>query len=494
MSTMAWQIVAMVVYLAAMVWIGFWGNRQTVDLGDYMLGGRRLPPAVSALSAGAADMSGWLLMGLPGAVYASGLVEAWIGVGLTVGAWFNWKVVAPRLRAYTEIARNSITIPSFFGNRLHDTSGVLRIVTGLIILVYFTFYISSGMVSGGTFFESSFGLPYMWGMLLVAVVTVGYTLVGGFLAVSWTDVVQGLMMLVALVGLPIVGLVHVGGPGAAIAQIRAVDPDLTSLIRGGTVIGIVSALAWGLGYFGQPHILVRLMALSSPAEAGRARRIGIGWMILSYLGAVATALIGVAVYRHDTGRLDNPETVFITLAQLLFHPLIAGFLLAAILAAVMSTISSQLIVTSSALVEDLYRGITHRQLSPTGGVWAGRIGVLAVALVAMALAAGRNDTILGLVAFAWAGFGAGFGPTTLLSLWWRRLTTAGAAAGMIVGAALVFIWDHLGDVYGGIFELYEILPGFCANLVVAVVVSLLTRRPDDAIDAEFARAVELAEA
>ena len=233
------------------------------------------------------------------------------------------------------------------------------------------------------------------------------------------------------------------------------------------------------------------MALSSPTEARRARRIGIDWMVLSYLGAVATALVGVAVYQHDAARLANPETVFITLAQLLFHPLIAGFLLAAILAAIMSTISSQLIVTSSALVEDLYRGVTRRPLTPAKGVWAGRIGVLAVAVVAMALAVGRSDTILGLVAFAWAGFGAGFGPTTLLALWWRRLTTAGAASGMIVGAALVFLWDHLGDTLGGVFTLYELLPGFVANLVVAIVVSLLTHRPNPAIDAEFSRAVEL---
>ena len=491
MSTFAWQVVAMIVYLGAMVAIGFWGNHQTVDLDDYMLGGRRLPPLVSALSAGAADSSGWLLMGLPGAVYASGLVEAWIGIGLTIGAWFNWRIVAPRLRSYTETARNAITIPSFYGNRLHDERGILRIITGLIILVYFTFYISSGMVSGGTFFESSFHLPYLWGMLLVAGVTVLYTLVGGFLAVSWTDVIQGLMMVLALVVLPIVGIIRLGGPGEALAAIRGVDPDLTSLVHGGTLIGVVSALAWGLGYFGQPHILVRLMALSSPTEARRARRIGIGWMVLSYLGAVATALVGVAVYQHDAARLANPETVFITLAQLLFHPLIAGFLLAAILAAIMSTISSQLIVTSSALVEDLYRGVTRRPLTPAKGVWAGRIGVLAVAVVAMALAVGRSDTILGLVAFAWAGFGAGFGPTTLLALWWRRLTTAGAASGTIVGAALVFLWDHLGDTLGGVFTLYELLPGFVANLVVAIVVSLLTHRPNPAIDAEFSRAVEL---
>ncbi|WP_130866547.1 sodium/proline symporter PutP [Acidipropionibacterium timonense] len=492
MSPTQWQAAAIVVYLVAMVVIGFWGHRQTSDLDDYMLGGRRLPAVTSALSAGAADMSGWLLMGLPGAIYLSGLAQAWIAIGLTVGAWTNWKIVAPRLRSYTEVAGDAITLPSFFSNRLHDRSNILRIIAGAIILVFFTFYVSSGMVAGGTFFESSFGVRYLWGMLTVAAVTVAYSLVGGFLGVSWTDVVQGTMMLLALIVLPAVGIAHVGGWSAMVAQIHDVDPNLLHLLTGTTSLGIVSAVVWGLGYFGQPHILVRLMALSSPAEAAKARRIGIGWMLLSCLGAMVTALVGVAVYHHDEHALPNPEGVFIALGQLLFHPFVAGFLLAAILAAIMSTISSQLIVTSSALVEDVYRGITHRSLSPRQGVWLGRAGVLVVAVVATALAVQRSDTILGLVAFAWAGFGAGFGPTTLLTLWWRRLTAAGAAAGMFLGATTVFVWHHLGQTRGGIFTLYEILPGFVVNLVVAVVVSLLTRAPEASVGEEFERAAALA--
>jgi len=481
MSQQTWQAISMVIYLVAMVYIGFVANRKTEDLDDYMLGGRRLTPFVSALSAGAADMSGWLLMGLFGAIYVSGLVEGWIAIGLTVGAWLNWKFVAPRLRTYTEVASNSITIPSYLGARLRDSSNVLRLVAGAIILVFFTFYVSSGMVSGGTFFETSFGMNYGLGMTIVAAVTVLYTLVGGFLAVSWTDVVQGVMMVTALVILPIVGVIHVGGPAELAGAITAVDPQLLNWVSGGTAVGIVSALAWGLGYFGQPHILVRFMALTSAGEAKAARRIG--------LGAGMTALVGIAVYQHDEGRLANPEGVFIALGQLLFHPLLAGFMLAAILAAIMSTVSSQLLVTSSALVEDLYRAFSKRELSPRGGVWLGRFGVLIVSIVAALLAWQRNDTILGLVAFAWAGFGAGFGPTIVLSLYWRRLTAAGATAGMIAGAITVVVWKQLS---GGIFDLYEILPGFLVNLVVAVVISLATPKPGQEIDDEFDRAVELA--
>lgn len=484
----------MVAYLVAMVAIGFWASRRTRDLGDYMLGGRRLGPLVSALSAGASDMSGWLLMGLPGAVYLAGLVEAWIAIGLTVGAWVNWKIIAPRLRAYTEVAGDSITIPSFLGARVRDNTHLLRLVAGAVILIFFTFYVSSGMVAGGTFFESSFGVDYITGMLVVAGVTVLYTLVGGFLAVSWTDVVQGTMMVLALVLLPTAGVIHMGGIGPTAEAIVAVDPTLLSLVDGATVVGTVSALAWGLGYFGQPHILVRFMALTSPAEARKARRIGIGWMMLSCGGAIATALVGVAIFQHDTAGLDNPEGVFIVLGQMLFHPLIAGMMLAAILAAIMSTVSSQLLVTSSALVEDIYRAFSRRELTPSQGVWLGRVGVLVISVIAALLAWQRSDTILSLVSFAWAGFGAGFGPTILLALFWRRLTAPGAIAGIIVGAVTVFAWSSLGEAYpdalGGFFTVYEILPGFLLNLVVAVVVSLLTYKPTSAIEEEFDRMVE----
>lgn len=489
MSDTTWQIITMVIYFLAMIGIGLWAYRRTTDVDDYMLGGRQLNPIVAALSAGASDMSGWLLMGLPGALYLSGLVEFWIAIGLTVGAWLNWKFVAPRLRSYTEVSNNSITVPSFLDSRLRDSTHALRIVAGLIILFYFTFYVSSGMVAGGTFFEGAFGLDYRLGMAIIAAVTLFYTLVGGFLAVSYTDVVQGLMMLLALIMVPIVGILYVGGVDEMLDTVKEIDPNLLSPFAGVTAIGLISALAWGLGYFGQPHIIVRFMALRSPKEAPSARRIGIGWMLLAVFGALGTAFVGIAVYQHDAGELGNPEQVFVVLGQLLLHPLFAGFMLAAILAAIMSTVSSQLLVSSSALIEDVYMTFTNRKLDAKTGVMLSRLAVAGIAVLAAGLAWTPNDTILGLVAFAWAGFGASFGPTILLSLFWRKLTGFGALSGMAMGAVTVAVW---GNVDGGMLDLYEIVPGFLVNLVVTMVVSHLTHRPNAIIDREFDMAAELA--
>ena len=489
MTDETYKLIAMAIYMLAMLGIGWWAYRKTTDLDDYMLAGRGLKPGVAALSAGASDMSGWLLMGLPGAIYVSGLVEGWIAVGLTVGAWLNWKVVAPRLRAYTVVASNSITVPSFLENRLKDRSRLLRVVSGLIILVFFTFYVSSGMVAGGVFFESSFGSTYVTGMLIVAVVTIAYTLFGGFLAASYTDVVQGLMMVAALILVPVVGLTKVGGFGGMTDSLREVNPDMLDPIAGGTALGIISALAWGLGYFGQPHIIVRFMALRSPADAKAGRRIGVGWMLFSVAGAIFTALVGVAYFQQNALELSDPEAVFLSLAQVFFHPLVAGFVLAAVLAAIMSTISSQLIVTSSALVEDLYRIALKRNASPRSMVMLSRLGVLVVAVISILIALDRNDTILDLVGFAWAGFGASFGPTILLALFWRRLSTAGALTGMIAGAATAYIWGSIDALSG---TLYEIVPGFAVNVLLTVVVSLLTHKPSTEVEAEFDDAVRLA--
>ncbi len=491
MSELTYQAIAMIIYLVAMVAIGLYAYNRTSNLDDYMLGGRDLGPGVAALSAGASDMSGWLLMGLPGALYLNGLIESWIAIGLTIGAWLNWKFTAPRLRTYSQIASNSITVPSFLGRRVRDASNFVRITAGIVITVFFTFYVSSGMVAGGVFFESSFGMNYHVGLTLIAAVTVLYTLVGGFLAVSWTDVVQGTMMVIALILVPIVAIIHVGGIGPMIETINEVDPNIFSMTGGAStlswaaILSIISAMAWGLGYFGQPHIIVRFMALRSAEEAKAGRRIGIGWMILAVVGAGMTAIAGVAVYKHDTGALPDAEGVFIALGQMLFHPFIAGFMLAAILAAIMSTISSQLLVTSSALVEDIYRAITRKNLSDRDGVLAGRIAVGIVSVVAATLAWPRSDTILGLVAFAWAGFGASFGPIILLALFWRKLTSQGAIAGMVVGALTVAIWGNISGGPGGIFDLYEILPGFLFNLAVAVLVSNATWKPNPEIEKEF---------
>lgn len=502
MSDTFWQGLAMAVYLGGMLVIGWFSYRRTHNLSDYMLGGRDLSPSVAALSAGAADMSGWLLLGLPGAIYATGLIEAWIAVGLTVGAWLNWKFVAPRLRAYTQVANNSITVPSFFDNRLRDTSRMLRIVSGLIILVFFTFYVSSGMVAGGVFFRSSFGMDYRTGMLLVVAVEVTYTLFGGFLAVSYTDFVQGLLMMIALILVPLIGFVAVGGFGgfadavsaadaqAGLSRLAVLPTELTSV----AVIGLISAVAWGLGYVGQPHIIVRFMALRSVADATAGRRIGIGWMIVSVIGAILTGIVGVAYYQ-ETGLAPlegtATETIYIKLGQVFFHPLIAGFMLAAVLAAIMSTVASQLIVTSSALVEDVYKALGRTEKPDKHYVLMGRLAVLVVSIVAASMAWTQNDTILRLVAFAWAGFGASFGPIVVLSLYWRKLSAIGALCGMVTGAAIVGLWGN--HVFGkeGIFALYEIVPGFLGCLLVAIAVSKATYRPNPEIDAEFDQCLAL---
>lgn len=474
------------IYLVAMLAIGYAAYKRTSDLSDYMLGGRNLGPMVTALSAGASDMSGWLLMGLPGAMYVSGLSSGWIAVGLTVGAWLNWLYVAPRLRTYTEVANNSITIPDYLENRFGDKSRILRIVSALVIFIFFTFYTSSGMVSGGELFKTSFGLEYHWGVWLTAGVVILYTLFGGFLAVSWTDFVQGLIMVIALILVPIVAIMEVGGIGETFGEIRSIDPAFLDAFTGTSVIGIISFLAWGLGYFGQPHIIVRFMAISSVKEMKSARRIGMGWMIFSVTGAMFTGLVGISYFSKTGGKLDNPEAVFIVLSNVLFHPLIAGFLLAAILAAIMSTISSQLLVTASALTEDFYKSFFRRSASEKELVLVGRLSLLGVALIALFLAFNPNETILNLVGYAWAGFGSAFGPVVLLSLYWKRMTKWGALAGILSGAVTVIVWEQI-EAFS---EVYEIIPGFIICTIAIILVSLLTKKPEAEIESQFDEAVK----
>jgi sodium/proline symporter len=489
MSDNTYQLIAIIIYMITMLGIGWYAFVKTSNLTDYMLGGRSLGPAVTALSAGAADMSGWLLMGLPGAIYLSGLVEAWIAIGLTIGAYLNWMFVAPRLRVYTQVSNDSITIPSYLDNRLRDNTKLIRIASGLIILIFFTFYVSSGMVAGGKFFDSSFGYEYHTGLLIVSGVVVAYTLFGGFLAVSYTDFLQGLIMFLALITVPLFGLFLTGGLSETVESIKAVNPEHLSLLPAtATAAAIISSLAWGLGYFGQPHIIVRFMAISSVKETKQARRIGIGWMILSLAGALATALVGVAYYQQNAGELKDAETVFIVLGQILFHPFIAGIMLAAILAAIMSTISSQLIVTSSALVEDIYKALFNKTATDKHYVFIGRMAVLAVAIIAAILAWNPENSILNLVGFAWAGFGAAFGPIILLSLYWKRLTNYGALSGMVLGALTAFVWGKIESLSTA---LYEIVPGFLVCLVVAVIVSMMTYKRNEEIEDEFNRSVSL---
>lgn len=477
--------IALGAYFLGMVAIGYTAYKRTSDHEDYMLGGRNLPPWVAALSAGASDMSGWLIMGLPGAIYATGLIEGWIAVGLFIGAYLNWRLVAPRLRAYTEVSRNSITLPSFFENRVRDRTRLLRTVSSIIILVFFTFYASSGMVAGGKFFESAFDGDYLIGMIIVTAVTLSYTLFGGFLGASLTDVAQGLMMFVALILVPVVGIIQIGGMGETVELVETVGAANLSLFGAGTmettavVLVVVSGLAWGLGYFGQPHIVVRFMALRNPQEATSARRIGMSWMGISLLGAIGSGLVGIAYFTKFGGPPEDPETVVLLMAQVLLHPLIAGLVLAAVLAAIMSTLSSQLIVCSSALVEDIYRAIKKPAPSEKTLVVLGRVGVLVIAIIAAILAIVPNDSILGLVGFAWAGFGAAFGPIIILSLFWRKLTNWGALTGMVVGSVTVFAWKALDT------GLYELLPAFVLALVCVVVVSLLTYKHNAEVEEEF---------
>lgn len=470
---MNYQIwISIIIYMVFMLLIGYWSYKRTQNLSDYMLGGRKLGPAVTALSAGASDMSGWMLMGLPGAMYATGLSSMWIAVGLVIGAYLNYIFLAPRLRTYTEVANNSITIPDYLENRFHDKTKLIRFVSATIIFIFFTLYASAGLVSGGRLFESAFGLNYKIGLLLTAGIVVMYTLFGGFLAVSWTDFFQGIIMFIALILVPIVAFTSVGDATTVVNEIKSVDPLLLDAFQGTTIIGIISFLAWGLGYFGQPHIIVRFMAINDVKELKAARRIGISWMAIGVLGAMLTGLIGVAYYHQNNMTIDDPETIFIMFANLLFHPYITGFLYAAILAAIMSTISSQLLVTSSAMTQDFYRTFLKRDARDRELVFVGRVSVLIVAIIAIFLSLNPNDTILGLVGYAWAGFGSAFGPAILLSLYWKQMTKWGAFAGMIVGAVTVLIWSNVPVLKD---FMYEMIPGFTLSLITIILVSLLTK-------------------
>ncbi|MGN7310679.1 sodium/proline symporter PutP [Alkalicoccobacillus gibsonii] len=477
----SYLIGSIIVYMMAMILIGYYAYKRTTSHSDYMLGGRGLTPGVAALSAGASDMSGWLLMGLPGAIFDEGFRASWIAIGLTLGAYINWLYVAPRLRTFTEVANNSITIPGYFENRFGDRTRVLRIFSSLVILIFFVFYIASGMVAGGVIFNEILGFSYTTGVLVLVGVTLIYTLIGGFLAASWTDVVQGIIMMTALILVPIVTLITIGGPNEVVSEVRTIDPSMLNLFTGASALGIISFLGWGLGYFGQPHIIVRFMALTSSKGAKKARYIGMSWMIISLLGAVFTGLIGLAYYSQQGMTIADSETIFIQLGTILFHPIITGFILSALLAAVMSTISSQLLVTSSSLTDDLYKTFFKRSASEKELVFVGRLAVFIVTGLSLSIAWIQPESILEMVAYAWAGFGASFGPVVLLSLFWRRMNTWGALTGMISGAVTVVLWKELG--LGEV--LYEIIPGFAVSVLMIYVVSLLTASPTPKVLEQF---------
>lgn len=497
-------LITFIVYLLGLLFIGIISYRLTSNLSDYVLGGRKLGPGVTALSAGASDMSSWLLLGLPGVIYASGLAEAWIAVGLSFGAYLNWQFVAKRLRVYTEVANNSITIPDFLENRFRDKSHVLRIISALVILLFFTFYTSAGMVGGAKLFEASFGLTYSEALWTGAIVIVSYTFLGGFLAVSWTDFIQGILMFLALIIVPIRAILITGGWEATIDAVGNISPDHINMLAGVGVIGIISSLAWGLGYFGQPHILTRFMALRSAQDVPKARFIGMTWMILGLYGAIFVGLSGLAfistqdigilsdfgiqVTTNDAGiqMLADPEKIFIAFSQVLFDPVIAGILLAAILSAIMSTIDSQLLVSSSAVAEDFYKAIFRKHATQKELVWVSRVAVITIALIATLLATNPENSVLDLVSYAWAGFGGAFGPILILSLFWKKITRNGALAGIIVGAITVIIWgDFLTAEIAEIFGMYEIVPAFFLNFIVAILVSQFGAKPNNSIQTEF---------
>ncbi len=479
-------VITFVVYLLFMLSIGLMYYRKTGNLAEYFLGNRKLNSWVTALSSQASDMSGWLLLGLPGYAYGSGMEAIWIAIGLGLGTYLNWKFVAKRLRKYTEIAGDSITISSYLQNRFKDKSKVLRVTSAILILVFFLIYTVSGLVAGGKLFSTVFGMSYIYALAVGTLVIITYTFLGGFMAVCWTDFFQGMLMFFAILIVPITCMQLLGGYGETINAINILNPELLNpftTVDGNalSVISIISLLAWGPGYFGQPHILCRFMAIRSSNEIKKARIIAMVWVTISLAAAVFVGIVG-KVYLTDVLEGNAAETVFMVMVNTTFPTVIAGILLAAILAAIMSTADSQLLVTASALTEDMYKALFRKEASDKELVWVSRFTVIAVALIAFVLALNPDSSVLVLVSYAWAGFGAGFGPAIILSLIWKRMTRNGALGGMIVGGLVVLIWQRL---HGGIFELYEIVPGFILSTLAIIVISLLDKAPSDEIIEEF---------
>ncbi|MPW42362.1 sodium:proline symporter [Acinetobacter sp. Ac_877] len=478
-------LITFLFYIVAMIFIGLMAYRATTNFSDYILGGRRLGSFVTALSAGASDMSGWLLMGLPGAIYLSGLSESWIAIGLIIGAWINWYLVAGRLRVHTEVQNNALTLPDYFANRFNDNKKILRIASAVIILIFFAIYCASGMVAGARLFESMFDMSYSTALWISAIATISYVFIGGFLAVSWTDTIQAGLMIFALLLTPVVAILTFSDLSQVTLALEAARPQAMNIMGDLSFVAIISLLAWGLGYFGQPHILVRFMAADSVKSIPNARRIGMAWMILCLGGAVAAGFIGIAYFQQHPELAAvvnaNPETVFMELTKILFNPWIAGIVLAAILAAVMSTLSCQLLVCSSTLTEDFYKTFIRKTATQKELVWIGRLMVLLIAILAIWLAGNPESKVLGLVAYAWAGFGAAFGPLIILSLFWKRMTLNGALVGMILGAVIVILWKNFFADTG----LYEIVPGFICSFIAIIVVSLMDKEPSQDIQDRF---------
>ncbi|AJC48647.1 sodium/proline symporter PutP [Allofrancisella guangzhouensis] len=473
--------VTFLVYIVIIFAIGIYSYFQTKKVSDYMLGGRSLSAPIAALGAGASDMGSWLLLALPGAFMMYGFSQIWLPLGLTIGAFVNWGVIAKRLRIYTEIAKDSITIPAYFENRFHDNKGVLRFVTTIAIVVFFTIYIGAGFVSGGILFSSMFGISYHQALFLTAAVIFIYTCVGGFLAISWIDFFQGTLMLFALLVVPIVVFSDFNGIDLQVALSNINIAGFYDITAGVPIITIISLLAWGLGYFGQPHIIVRFMAIKDPNKTSRAMWICMSWMIAALVGAACVGVLGAAYYQ---GQAINPESVFLRLSAIFFNPWIEGILLAAVLSAVMSTSSAQLLSLSSAFSVDVYAKFFRKKASHREQLNISRLIVLAVTILAIIISYNPESSILSLVSYAWAGLGSSFGAVVIFSLFWSRMNKYGAMAGIISGSFMVLIWPLFKN-FGGWFEIYEMVPAFALSCFCIVTLSLVTPKPEESIILEY---------
>ncbi len=515
METNTQQIMAtMIVYMLVVIGIGiFFARRANENSENYFLGGRSLGPWVASMSACASDMSGWLLMGVPGVAYWCGLADAvWTAIGLCLGTYINWLVVAKRLRCYSEVAGNSITVPDFFSNRFKEQDKVIMFLASAMILIFFAVYAASCFVTCGKLFNQLFGFDYRVMMVLGALFVIIYTYLGGFLAESASDFMQAIVMVFALVAVMAVGVIAAGGVDAVLANLdkipgflsfftiaspAAVDgkqllsPEAAPLFEPAKTYGwltIISTMSWGLGYFGMPHVLLRFMAIRRVEELDRSRRIAITWCIISLASAVFIGLIGRALYPSALQTAAAAENIFIVIATALFHPLVGGIVMAGILAATISSSDSYLLIAASAFSKNIYQGIMKKDATEKQIMNVSRITLMAVSLIGMAIAYDENSIIFKVVSFAWAGFGAAFGPLMLLSLFWKRCNRAGAIAGMLAGGGMVFFWKLVLKPLGGVFGIYELLPAFLTSCAAIVIVSLLTAEPSEEIKEEFEQA------
>lgn len=494
---------AILVYLGCMLYVGYRCSKNNNDSADFYLGGRKLGPLVTAMSAEASDMSSWLLMGLPGLAYLTGVADAgWTAIGLAIGTYLNWRIVAKRIRRYTHVAGNSITLPSFFSNRYRDEKKILQSIGAIFIVIFFIPYTASGFAACGKLFSSMFGINYQVAMVISALIIVGYTTLGGFLAASTTDFIQSIIMSIALVIVFIFGINVAGGVSAVVENAQSLPGYLTMHTTydpvSGTeqpypIISIVSMIAWGLGYFGMPHILLRFMAIEDEEKLKLSRRVATGWVVISLAVAVLIGIIGLAM--TAAGELiplegSASETIIVKIADLMSQhgvlpALLAGTILAGILASTMSTADSQLLAASSSVSSDLLGDFLKKKTGKKGSMFADRITLLIIALIAVFLARDPNSSVFNIVSFAWAGFGAVFGPVVLFALFWKRSNWQGALAGMISGGAMVFIWKYLVRQLGGAWDIYELLPAFLVSCAAIVLVSLLTKAPSKEIVEEF---------